>query len=103
LDTVSQQIKAVGSLITGSAFVELVEVDGMLQSAVFDERAIGDLGVVRGQAIDEAEIGLGVGVELVGAEFDDVANAFGGAVLAFDAAVSGGPGRRLEMTGYMSG
>lgn len=91
LDTVSQQLNAMGSFITGGAFVKLAKVDGMLQSAVFDERAIGDLGVVLGQAHDEAEMDLGVGIELAGAEFDDVADAFGGAVFAFDAAVSGGP------------
>ncbi|KAK1252933.1 hypothetical protein MKX08_004120 [Trichoderma sp. CBMAI-0020] len=91
LDTVSQQLNAVGSLITGGALIELVEVDGMLQSAVLDERAIGDLGVVLGQAHDEAEMDLGVGIELAGAEFDDVADALGGAVFAFDAAISGGP------------
>lgn len=103
LDTVSQQLNAVGSLIPGGAFVELVEVDSMLQSAVFDERAIGDLGVVLGQAHDEAEMDLGVGIELAGAEFDDVADALGGAVFAFDAAVSGGPGwRMLDMKGYTS-
>lgn len=48
LDAVSQQLDTVGSFITGSAFVELVEVDSMLQSAVFDKRAIGDLRVVLG-------------------------------------------------------
>lgn len=42
LDTVSQQLNAVGSFITGGAVIELVEVDGMLESAVFDERSIGD-------------------------------------------------------------
>lgn len=91
LDTVSQQLNAVSSVVTGSALVELVEVDGVLESAVFDERAIGDLGVVPGQAHDEAEMDLGVGIELAGAEFDDVADALGGAVFAFDAAVSRGP------------
>lgn len=104
LDAVSQQLNAVGSLIAGRAFVELIEVDGVLESAVFDERAIGDLRVVPGQAHDEAEMDLGVGIELAGAEFDDIADALGGAVFAFDAAVSGGPGSRtLEMTGYTIG
>lgn len=91
LDAVSQQLDTVGSFITGSAFVELVEVDSMLQSAVFDKRAIGDLRVVLGQAHDEAEMDLGVGIELAGAEFDDVADALGGTVFAVDTAVSGGP------------
>lgn len=103
LDTVSQQLNAVGSLIPGGALVELAEVDGVLESAVFDERAIGNLGVVFGQAHDEAEMDLGVGIELAGAEFDNIADALGGAVFAFDAAVSGGPGRRmLDMKGYTS-
>lgn len=34
---------------------------------------------------------LGVGIDLAGTEFDDVADAFGGAVFAFDAAVGSGP------------
>lgn len=80
-----------GGLVAGSAFVELVEVDGVLEGAVFDERAIGDLGVVLGQAHDKAQVDLGVGIQLVGAEFDDVADALGGAVLAVDAAVGSGP------------
>lgn len=80
-----------GGFISGGAFVELVEVDGMLESAVFDERAIGDKVVVLGQAHDKTEMDLGVGIELVSAEFDDVADALGGTVFAFDAAVSSGP------------
>lgn len=92
LDAVSQQLYAVGGLVAGGAFVELVEVDGVLEGAVFDERAIGDLGVILGQAHDKAQVDLGVGIQLVGAEFDDVADALGGTVLAVDAAVGSGPG-----------
>lgn len=92
LDAVSQKLNAVGAVVTGGAFVELVEVDGMLEGAVFDERAVGDERVVFGEAHDKAEIDLGVGIELVGAEFDDVAYALGRAVLAFDTAVGRRPG-----------
>lgn len=91
LDAVSQQLNAVGAVVASGALVELVEVDGMLEGAVFDEGAFGDVGVVLGQAHDEAEVDLGVGIQLAGAEFDDIAYALGGTVLAIDTAVGSGP------------
>jgi hypothetical protein len=82
----------VSGVVAGGALVELVEVDGVLEGAVLDEGALGDVGVVLGQAHDEAEVDLGVGIQLAGAELNDVADALRGAVLAVDAAVGSGPG-----------
>lgn len=49
--------------------------------------ALGDLLVLAGEAVGEAEIDLGVGVFICGAELYHVAQALGLAVLALDAVV----------------
>ncbi|CAH0048853.1 unnamed protein product [Clonostachys solani] len=88
-DAGAQQLHAVSSVIAGSAFVELLEIDGMFESAVLDQRPIRDMLIVLGKAHHEAEADLGIGVEFAGAELDDIAHAFGRAVLALDAVIGG--------------
>ena len=61
----------------------------MLKGTVLDQSSFGDVLVVLGQTHDEAKADLGVGIEFAGAEFEDVAHAFGGAVLAVDTVVGG--------------
>ena len=75
------------AVVPRSALVESLEVNSVLQRAVLNQGALWDVLVVLGQAHDEAEVDLGVGVELAGAELDDVAQAFLGAMLALDAVV----------------
>lgn len=80
----------VRSVILDRALIQRLEVDGMLERAVLDQRAFGDVLEVLAQAHDEAEADLGIGVEFAGAELEDVAYALGGAVFAVDAVVGGG-------------
>lgn len=89
LDAAAQEVETVSAVVAGGALVELLDVDGVLQGAILDEGALGNLLVVLGQAHDEAEADLGVGVELARAELDDVAQALGRAVLALDAVLAG--------------
>ena len=64
----------------------------MLEGTVLDQLLRGDLGVAAREAEGEAEVDLGRGVRGRGAEFDDVAEAFGLAVHALYAVVFfGGP------------
>jgi hypothetical protein len=81
-----------GTVVTSGALVEGLEIDGVLQSTVFDESALGNMLVVLGQAHDKTEVDLGVGIEFASAEFEDVAETLGRAVLALDSVVSGRPG-----------
>lgn len=85
------------AIVAGRALVQGVEVDGVLKSAVLDEGPVGDVLVVPAQAPHEAQAGLCVRVQLLGAELDDVAQAFSGAVLAFDAVVGGFPGETVVL------
>ncbi|CAG9937185.1 unnamed protein product [Clonostachys rosea f. rosea IK726] len=71
------------------ALVELLEIDGVFESAVLDQRPIRDMLIIPGKAHDEAEADLGIGVEFAGAELDDIAHALGRAVLALDAVIGG--------------
>lgn len=48
----------------------------MFEGTVLDEAALRDVLVVAGEAHGEAEEDLGVGVEALGAEFDDVTEAW---------------------------
>jgi hypothetical protein len=63
-------------VVLGRAVVEFVKVNGVLERAVLDQAALGDLFVVARQAHGEAEERLGVGVQLLRAELDDVAEAW---------------------------
>ena len=54
----------------------------MLESAVFDESAVGDVRVVADHAVGEAEVELRLWVEVSSAEENDVSEAFGGTVHA---------------------
>lgn len=97
LDAAAQEVETVSAVVAGGALVELLDVDGVLQGAILDEGALGNLLVVLGQAHDEAEADLGVGVELARAELDDVAQALGRAVLALDAVLAGETSDRLDV------
>ena len=63
---------AKSTVIFGCAFVELAKVNGMLESTVFHQTPLRYLGIVPCQAHGKPEEGLGVRVEALGAEFDDV-------------------------------
>lgn len=80
------------AVVARRALVKGVEVDGMLEGTVLDEGPVRDEFVVLGQAPDEAKVDLRLGVEFLDTELDDVAQALGGPVLAFDAVVGGFPG-----------
>ena len=54
----------------------------MLESAVFDEGAVGDVRVVANHAVGEAEVEFRLWVEVSSAEENDVSKAFGGTVHA---------------------
>lgn len=83
-----------GSVIAGRTLVKRLEVYGVLQGAILDESALGDVVVVLGEAHDKAEVDLGVGVELAGAQLDDVAHALRGAVHTLNAVVGSRAERR---------
>lgn len=91
-----------GAVVAGCALVELANVNGVLESAVLDQGALGDVLVVLGQAHDEAQVDLGVRVELAGAQLNNVAHAFGWAVHALDAVVAGGTVCRVVRWVFMS-
>lgn len=88
-DAVAQHAHAVTAVVFDGAFVECFERELMLQGAIFNERFLGDGFVVAHEAEVEAEVLLGVGVQLRCAELDDVSHAFAWAVHAFDAVVVG--------------
>lgn len=62
----------------------------MFKSTVFDEGFIGNVAVGAHEAVGEAKIGLWIGVDAGGAEFDDIAHTFGGAVHTGYTVVIGG-------------
>lgn len=64
LNALAKHVKAVGAIIAGSAIVQPLKIYGMLESAVLDERPLRYVLVVLGQAHDETEINLGIGVKL---------------------------------------
>ena len=68
--------------VIADAVVDLVEAQTVLEGAALDQGTVGDGGVVGYHAVGEAEMEFGGWVEVRGAEEDDVAEAFGGAVLA---------------------
>lgn len=78
------------AIVPCSALVDGLEVDGVLQRAVFNKISLGDTAVVAGQAHDEPEVDLGVRVQLASAKLDDIAHAFGWAVFAVDTFVPSG-------------
>lgn len=47
-DAASEHTHPIGAIILGGALVELVKVDGMLEGAVLDQTALGDVAVVLG-------------------------------------------------------
>lgn len=64
----------------------------MLERALLDEGAVGDVGEVVDEAHGETEGDDGlVGVEVLGAEGEDVAETFGWAVFAVDVVAAVGP------------
>ena len=69
-------------IVVADAVVDLGEAEAVLEGAGLDEAAVRDVGVVGEHAVCEAEGEFGGRVEVGGAEEDDVAEAFGGAVFA---------------------
>lgn len=90
LHAIPQHLQPMRSVIPGRTLIQLLKINRVLEGAVLDERALGDVLVILSKTHDEAEAELGVRVELAGAELDDVAHALRGAVLALDAVVGGG-------------
>ncbi|VUC23123.1 unnamed protein product [Clonostachys rosea] len=94
IERVSSITSAVLSMLERSkcipTLVESLEINGVFESAVLNQGPIRDMLIVLGKAHDEAETDLGIGVKFAGAELDDVAHAFGRAVLALDAVIGGG-------------
>ena len=70
--------------VVADAVVDLVEAEAVLERAALDEVPVRDVRVVGDHAVGEAEVELGVRVEVRGAEKDDVAKALGRAVHAGD-------------------
>lgn len=71
--TAPQHTNPVCSVVLGGALVQRVEVDGVLERAVLDQAPLRDLLVIPREAHGEAEVCLGVWVEFLCAELDDVA------------------------------
>lgn len=46
--TVAQKLKAMSTVVSCGAFVELIKINGMLERAVLDEAAVGDVLIVLG-------------------------------------------------------
>lgn len=84
---VAEELETVGAVVARGALVNLANIYSVLESAVLDEGAVGNALIVPREAHDEAKADLGVGVELAGAELDNVAQALGRAVLALDTVV----------------
>jgi hypothetical protein len=87
LDAVPQQTHAVRARVLAHAFVQHLKVKTVFERAVLDELTLRYLWVLVDQAVCEAEVQLGVRVLAGSAEEDNVAEAFGLAVLALDAVV----------------
>jgi hypothetical protein len=83
LDGLAEQVDAVRVLVA-DAGVDLVKVQAVLEGAVLDEAARRDVRVVGYHAVGEAEVEFRRRVEVRGAEEDDVAQAFRGAMHAGD-------------------
>ena len=73
LHAVPQHVDAEHSVVPARASVQLVEINAVLESAVFHEVLGRDLLVIAGHAHCEAEMDLGVWIEICSAEFKDVA------------------------------
>lgn len=80
LYTCSKQIDAFS--FVADAAVEPLEVYCMLHGASFDEISIGNVVVIRSQAVGETKVGFGIWVDFGGTELDDVPKTFGGAMHA---------------------
>ncbi|CEI40202.1 unnamed protein product [Fusarium venenatum] len=87
----AQETQPIASILLHSTFVQLLEIDGRFEGAVFDKGSSGDIAVVTAQAHNKTQIYLRVGVKLAGAKFNDIAHAFRRAVHAVDAIVGGWP------------
>lgn len=62
LDALAKKVETVCAVVTSSTFVECCEVDGVLQCAVFNKTAFRNVFVIFGQAHDETQADLRVGV-----------------------------------------
>lgn len=82
LHAVPEHANAKSTIILGRAFVKLLKVDSVLEGAVFDEASLGNMPVVPGHAHGEAQKRLGVGIELLRAELNDIPKALLRAMLA---------------------
>jgi hypothetical protein len=83
----AQETQTIAAIFLDRTFVQLLEVDGGFEGAVFDKGSFGDIWVIAAQAHNETQIYLRVGVKLAGAEFNDVAHAFRRAMHAVNAIV----------------
>jgi hypothetical protein len=97
LDAVPQQTHAVRARVLAHAFVQHLKVKTVFERAVLDELTLRYLWVLVDQAVCEAKVQLWIGVLAGSAEEDDVAEAFGLAVLALDAVVLVGESRCVSV------
>lgn len=72
---VAQHAETQSTVVLGRAIVQGLDIDGVLEGAVLNQRALGDGLILAGEAHGEAEVDLGVRVEACGAELDDVSHA----------------------------
>jgi len=86
IDTVPEQFHTI-PVVAAGALVQLLETHAVLQCAVVYEIVLGNGVVLVRHAHCEAEVGLGVRVEVGGAELEDVAEALSWTVHAEDAVV----------------
>jgi hypothetical protein len=63
--------------LVADAMIQLLEIDAMLHSTVLNKISIGNIVIVRCQAVGEAKINLRVWVDFCSAKFNDVSQALG--------------------------
>ena len=83
-DAASEQIHAIRSVVLACALIDFVKVDAVLKGAVFDKRLVRDVFIIVCHAHGEAQVELWIGRHVGGAEFEDITQAFAGAMHTFD-------------------
>lgn len=67
-DAVPEHLNSPGAIVLARTFVQLLEINGMLQRAVLDQTPLWDVWVVLDQTHGESEVGLRVGIQVLGTE-----------------------------------
>lgn len=74
-DATPQHVHAESTIVLARAVTELVEVNGMFESAVFKMTALRDVLIVFDQAHSKTKVDLGVRVDIGGAKQHDISQA----------------------------